>query len=428
VNPANVYLSTTGGTLIMMDKYMQLDLNLPSRRIYGLGERNGDFLRGEGSWTMWANGQETPFDYGTSGASQGYGVHPFALVQTSKPGEFMGVFFRNSNAMSPVITYTGEKESTLSFITTGGQIEIYFFFKGGPKDIIKAYQNFIGKPTLTPFWSLGWHASAYAYKTQDDVQANINGYKDAKIPLEGIWLDIPYLDGYADFSVNKTAFPDIKGLTDTCHQNNQRVIPIIDAGISADDLNNKYILQANQDGLLVMSGNHSEGQNDFIINHVWPNKTAFLDFFNPKSKDVWGTGFKDLYALFQYDGIWLDMNEATGFCNGECPDGIVPDGQPKPSPDSNNGWWTSYDSQDEISTYKLPFIPGGVYNLDNMTLSLNATHPYNNLTEYDVHSLFGHVEGMRTHEIFVDDTSSPLADKRTFLLSRSTFAGSGQYV
>jgi len=38
-----------------------------------------------------------------------------------------------------------------------------------------------------------------------------------------------------------------------------------------------------------------------------------------------------------------------------------------------------------------------------MTLSLNATHPYNDLTEYNAHSLFGHVEGMRTFEIFNDD-------------------------
>lgn len=338
----------------------------------------------------------------------------------------MGVFFRNSNAMSPVITYMGEKESTLSYISTGGQIEIVLFFKGGPKEIIKAYQNFIGKPTLTPFWSLGWHASAYAYQTQTDVQENIDGYKTAGIPLEGIWLDIPYLDAYADFSVNATAFPDIKGLTDTCHSNNQRVIPIIDAGISADDLSNKYILQANQDELLIKSS-INKNDTEFIVNHVWPNKTAFLDFFNPKSKDIWAMGFNDLYKLFEYDGIWLDMNEATGFCNGECPSGKVPN-HTDPTPDQNYGWWTSYDTQEEISTYKLPFIPGGKYNLDNMTLSLNATHPYNGLKEYDVHSLFGHVEGMRTFEIFTNDSTSPLQDKRTFFLSRSTFAGSGQYL
>jgi hypothetical protein len=55
-DPANVYVSTKDSSFIMMDKYMQLDLNLPSRRIYGLGERNGHFALGEGSWTMWANG------------------------------------------------------------------------------------------------------------------------------------------------------------------------------------------------------------------------------------------------------------------------------------------------------------------------------------------------------------------------------------
>ena len=55
---------------------------------------------------MWANGQETPYDNGRGG-QQTYGVHPFVLVQTAVPGEFVGIYFRNSNAMSPVIQYTG---------------------------------------------------------------------------------------------------------------------------------------------------------------------------------------------------------------------------------------------------------------------------------------------------------------------------------
>lgn len=66
-NSSNVLLDTKGGNFLMMDKYMQLDMNLPSRRIYGLGERNRNFTLEEGTWTMWANGQETPFDNGTGG-------------------------------------------------------------------------------------------------------------------------------------------------------------------------------------------------------------------------------------------------------------------------------------------------------------------------------------------------------------------------
>lgn len=66
-DPNNVLLDTAGGSFIMMDKYIQLDMKLPSRRIYGLGERNRNFTLEEGTWTMWANGQETPFDNGTGG-------------------------------------------------------------------------------------------------------------------------------------------------------------------------------------------------------------------------------------------------------------------------------------------------------------------------------------------------------------------------
>ena len=59
-NPTNkddVILHTNQSSFVMMDRYMQLDLQLPSRRIYGLGERKTNFSLGEGTWTMWANGQ-----------------------------------------------------------------------------------------------------------------------------------------------------------------------------------------------------------------------------------------------------------------------------------------------------------------------------------------------------------------------------------
>jgi alpha-glucosidase len=46
---------------------------------------------------------------------------------------------------------------------------------------------------------------------------------------------------------------------------------------------------------------------------VWPNHTAFLDWFHASSAMIWGQGLYDLHNLTDYDGIWIDMNEATGF-------------------------------------------------------------------------------------------------------------------
>jgi alpha-glucosidase len=63
----------------------------------------------------------------------------------------------------------------------------------------------------------------------------VNGYNDANIPLETIWLDIPYLNGYADFTVNTTAFPDLKNYTDMLHSYHQHLVTILDGGIFADN-------------------------------------------------------------------------------------------------------------------------------------------------------------------------------------------------
>jgi len=65
-------------------------------------------------------------------------------------------------------------------------------------------------------------------------------------------------------------------------------------------------------------------------------------------------------------------------------------------------------------------------------MSLNATHPSNNLTEYDLHSLYGVMMAKRTFEALTnsspDYTSTyPNPNRRAFILSRSTFASSGKY-
>lgn len=97
VNPDRVLLTTKDQSLVFMDKFIQMDFKLPSQRIYGLGERVHDFQLTEGTWTMWAVGLDSPVDDGT-GRKGTYGVHPFVLVQTEKKGDYIGMFFRNSNA------------------------------------------------------------------------------------------------------------------------------------------------------------------------------------------------------------------------------------------------------------------------------------------------------------------------------------------
>mmetsp|Transcript_3315 Transcript_3315/g.2275 ORF Transcript_3315/g.2275 Transcript_3315/m.2275 type:complete len:139 (-) Transcript_3315:760-1176(-) len=60
--------------------------------------------------------------------------------------------------------------------------------------------------------------------------------------------------------------------------------------------------------------------------------------------------------------------------------------------------------------------------LQNFSLSLDAVHPSNNLTEYDLHSLYGHMMAKHTNKFLNKNEET-----RPFILSRSTFAGTGSY-
>jgi alpha-glucosidase len=41
------------------------------------------------------------------------------------------------------------------------------------------------------------------------VEEVIDKYATNNFPLETVYLDIPYMDKYADFTVDKKAFPDL---------------------------------------------------------------------------------------------------------------------------------------------------------------------------------------------------------------------------
>ena len=44
---------------------------------------------------------------------------------------------------------------------------------------------------------------------------------------------------------------------------------------------------------------------------------------NEQAALIWMTGINNLFDEVEYDGLWLDMNEATGFCDGECVNGFI---------------------------------------------------------------------------------------------------------
>lgn len=78
-------------------------------------------------------------------------------------------------------------------------------------------------------------------------------------------FDIPYMDKYADFSVDNTTFPNLKTWSQTLHTNNQKLTVIIDAALSAESIENKYYIAANQAKCLIKSTVYPEYNNGWLL-------------------------------------------------------------------------------------------------------------------------------------------------------------------
>jgi alpha-glucosidase len=132
------------------------------------------------------------------------------MFEGKQSRRFVGLFFRNSAAMTPVLKFNNtDMTSTLSFITIGGEIDLYVFIKGTAKEVVEAYQSMIRPPYLPPFWALGWQEVPSDYFTQQNIVDALKSYTKVNLPLEAIYLPISSWNSEKDFQLNTTQIPYI---------------------------------------------------------------------------------------------------------------------------------------------------------------------------------------------------------------------------
>ncbi len=292
-----------GNDIVMMSKQSKVE-----ESYFGLGDKTCNLnLRGERT----VNWVTDSFAFGTQTKAL-YRSIPFytSLVD----GLSYGIFFDN-----PFISYfdfASERSDATSFWTHGGEMNYYFFAGNTPLDIIRQYTQLTGVPEMPPMWSLGFHQSKWSYYPESEVLQLANTFRKHDIPVDALYLDIDYMDGYRCFTWHPERFPNPARLTGALSQMGIKTVVIIDPGIKIDPNYEVFADGLRQDVFCKhMDGPPAKGK-------VWPGLCYFPDFTSPRVRTWWAGWFRDLVRKDGVAGVWNDMNEPALF---EVPSKTFPD-------------------------------------------------------------------------------------------------------
>ena len=393
---ATVFDTTGMAPFIFAQQFLQIGTRLSTHFLYGLGEHRYKFLHRVDTWrklVFWTHGN-------VPSEKNGYGSHPFYLnLEPTSPGKLPdahGVLLLNSNAAEAVLQPFGQdKAGALTFRTIGGLLDIFVLLGPSPVSVAAQYTQVVGRPYMPPFWSLGFHLCRWGYRNSTKLQAVIKRNREARMPYDVQWGDIDYMDQHKDWTFDPKNYSNLPEIVDDLHKNKQRYIIMADPAISSSQPAGKY--KPFDDGKK-MDIFMKDYKGKILIGKVWPGKTAFPDFFHPKSYDYWLKQAKRFHKKIPFDGLWIDMNEPDNFV-----DGSVTGCSPKSKLDNP------------------PYVPGTIDgSLIASTLCPSGQHYLS--SHYNLHNMYGWSQTNVSRHVL--DTL--YTNKRSPLISRSTFVGTGK--
>ncbi|EFJ41704.1 hypothetical protein VOLCADRAFT_30523, partial [Volvox carteri f. nagariensis] len=355
-----------------------------------------------------------------------------------------GWFLANSNAMDFAAGAGGD----VTFRMVGGILELWVFCGPGPEQVTAQYQEVVGRPAMPPRWALGFHQSRYGYGSVDELEDVVASYNQARIPLDVVWSDIDYTDRARMFTVDPEHYPQqrLRALVDSLHASGRRWVPILDCGITAlpGAGYEPYERGLSYDVFIKDSGGQP------LVGQVWSGPTHWPDFMHPNATPYWTSLMAEMYDKLPYDGIWLDMNEPSNFCTGECelPARRSPSAAAAAAA-TEVGAAAAVAAAAAASGRPAGPLgiacvlqcrqPGWVYDalsnppyrvnngnrhapLYGNTLPMTAVG-YGGVRQYDAHNLYALAESRVTHAAL----RSVNPGARPFILTRSSWAGQGRY-
>lgn len=355
--------------------------------VYGLGETTGPCnKRGR----RYISFNTDTADHSESNPSL-YASHNFLLMDG---GIHLGVFFDTPSRCTFEIDWHNSGE--VKVICDTGDVTVYTVEGESNYQVVREFLRAIGPCYLPPLWAFGYGQSRFGYQTEQDFLTVMEGYQKNNIPLDYICMDINYMDGFADFSVDTKSIPSLKALAEKTGERGIHLVPIVDAGIKIQPGDPVY-----ESGV---EGEHfCRNKEDKLFQAaVWPGMTHFPDFLNPDARRWFGEQYR-FYTEQGIEGFWNDMNEPAIFYS-----------------EYTNGFDKLRMILDMLLSKKDSDSKKARLMRDYRSFYHNANGK--RYCHYDVHNIYGYMMTRATSEGL-----EKLLPHRFMLFSRSSYIGASRY-
>lgn len=266
-------------------------------RIYGLGENvRGINKRG---WIYKSECNDVPIHREDTRSL--YGAHNFFVIEGKVK---TGIFFDTPSAITFDMGYT--EYGSILIESEEPDLDVYIIEGGSILDIVGEFRRIIGRSYIPPKWAFGYQQSRWGYRDEKDIREVVREHRSNHIPLDAVYMDIDYMESYKDFSIDKSRFPDLKGLVQEMKEEHIHLVPIIDAGVKIEPGYQVY-----EEGCEKGYFCKEEDGTEFVAG-VWPGQVHFPDFLNPDAGRWFGEHYRCLLDC-GIDGFWNDMNEPAIF-------------------------------------------------------------------------------------------------------------------
>lgn len=242
---------------------------------------------------------------------------PYLIIKT--PAGWVGLLYNNAEAAFLSAAAEVDIEGfakvdvgdgrSINFGSESGRPDLFILAAPDLAVLTENFQRLVGTVPLPPLWALGYQQCRWGYESTAQLRELDAKFAEHQIPVDGLWLDIDYMDGFRVFTTNPEKIPEPKKEFTELLEKGHPVVPIIDPGVKFDPGYSVYESGKTAD----IYCKNPEGE-DFI-GLVWPGLTVFPDFSREEARSWWAEQVR-AFAELGIIGAWLDMNDpSVGFAN-----------------------------------------------------------------------------------------------------------------